>query len=274
MENKYFESLTEVLKTADNQNNKIKELAGDIVKRINGKGKIYIISAGPNADMVNDLFYSFSYLFKFNKEKFLIVQAARKHKVYSAEWKDYENNKSIGAYDATLFKITKDDLIIGLSVTGKTHYINHFIREFKSKGAKTSIITSSNLFGNLDFIDVHLDLSIKEKTIIGLYIGNHTTILKVAIESIFFNVFEELGQIFNNLILTTKVWTKKLFETSLAVFEVLFPEMSKEEVEKLLNECEGEQSVAIVMLIKGISKNSAIKLLKENSYNFKLLNLV
>lgn len=274
MNNKYFESLIETLKIADKQNNKINELANDIIQRIKGKGKIYIISAGPNADMIDDLFYSFSYLFKFNKEKFVIVKAAQKHKLYSEDWKDYENSKSIGAYDATQYRISQNDLIIGLSVTGKTHYINHFIREFKTRGAKTSIITSSNLFGNLDFADVHIDLSIEEKTIIGLYIGNHTTILKAVIENIFFNVFEELGQISNNLILTTKVWTRKLFETSLSVFEVLFPEVSKDEVEKLLKQCDGEQSVVIVMLKKGISKNKALKLLKDNSFDFKALNLV
>ncbi len=263
----YYESLENSIKEILEKRELIEKISNEVSKRIIDQGRIYIISAGAVSDIVNSFISSFDYLFKYNKEKIISISAGKAYKeLYPLKWRHFENNKTIGALDAMEMGINEKDLILSLSSTGETDYVKNFLNESKSLGALTYSITASPQ----EQITEHNNLNITvNKTIQGLYIGNHTTILKAIIEGIMFNSFKNLGQIHNGMILTVDVWTDKLFYTSFEVLSKLSPGLTKEEAKKLLKSSDQQLSIAIIMLMKKISKEKALEELNKVNYDFR-----
>lgn len=273
--NKYFKGLIDTIDKVEQYNNELEYITQEFQNRFNGKGRIILLSAGPIAYMNDYLTESFKYLFKFDWDKLVNIQPGKSYEDYfpknsNKSWRNIENEKSIGAIDTIEMNVTKDDFIIAFSVTGKTNYINQFIKQSKEIGARTALITSSPHATN-DIADVNINLPVENKMIKGLYIGNHTTILKLIIESIFFKTFEDMGQIYNGMILTTNTWTNKLKEISMSVLCEFNSELSIDDGKRILEESDNELSVAILKLSHNIEKEEAKKILEKNNYDFKLI---
>lgn len=265
----YISRLKNALEQIEDRICEFANLQNEIIKRIKNDGKIYIVSAGQMNKIVDSIVNSLDYLFKFEKNKIISIEAAIKYKnILPNSWKHFENNKTIGAIDAIEYNITKNDLIIAISSTGKTHYINNFLTQCKTLGAQTYNLTSANDSNSVDYKFNNINIEL-DKTIGGLYIGNHTTILKVIIESLIFDSFTKLGQIYEGRILTTYVWTKKLFTTSFINLKHFKNDITEDEAKELLIKCDNQLSVAILTITNNVDPIEAKELLEKNKYNFK-----
>ncbi len=274
---KYFDSLQATLNEVEPHIKNMEDISNNFVQRINNGGRIFIVVAGPVAKMTDYLYDSFRYLFKLDWEKIHIIEAARRHEQSfrdKNEWKHLENDKSIGAIDAIEMGINECDYVLGLSVTGNTKYINQFLKQSGDSGAGTAIITSSTKAEELSYIDTTINFQVQNKTVKGLYIGNHTTILKLCVEVIFFDVFEKLGQIINGMIMTTKIWTDKLFMVSMNVLWEIDPNLSIEDGRQLVKESDGELSIAILKLLKNYTTEEAKNILEDNKYDFNKIGIL
>ncbi|BDU67421.1 MAG: hypothetical protein TYPL_0740 [Candidatus Tyloplasma litorale] len=267
----YFKTLIETFKTLEYYKKDFDLIADLLTKKIHDrKGRIILISSGPMINMIQYMVNSFDYLFKIDNKKFLIIEPGKKYiNFYEKNWKKIENDKSIGAFDAKEFLVNKNDLVLAFSVTGKTNYINNFLKQAHQCNAKTIMIKSSSFIDNINFVDIKINIELAKKSIEGLYIGNHTTILKMVFEYIIFKMFENLGQIFEEKILTTKIWTKKMMINSLEVLRSFNPNMSDKELENLIVKAENELSIAIVMSKLNVNIDKAKIILQKNKYNFK-----
>ncbi len=273
MGNDFIDSLISGLKEVKIKQEDITSISAEIIKRINGQGTVLFLAAGPVSKMIDSLVDSLEYLFKYPKGKIKSITSGKKYKeLYEEDWKHFENNRTIGAIDVIELGIQKEDIVIALSSTGKTEYINNFLKESNALGASTIYITTANDEKELESYGKSINITLP-KTINGLYTGNHTTILKVILDRILFHTFEELGQIHNGVILTTNIWTKKLMWTSYQALKYFDDSITEEEAEKLVKECDNELSIAIVMLKTKLSKKEAIDILKKNNYNFKKISI-
>ena len=270
MNNKYVESLKKSLDVFEKNNILFDNIVKKLKDKIYNNGRIIFISTGNTGHSIELLIKSFEYLFKVPKDKFQIIISGEEYKeIDFYNQKEFENNKSIGTISAIEKNISKDDIVIGFSATGKTNYVNAFLKESKEKGAFTSLIISSENNINDSFVDQKITLSLEEKNIKGLYIGNHTTILKIAFELIIFNLFEEIGQIYDGNIMTTKIWTQKLKEVSIETIRKFNSKIEDDEIENLLKETNGELSLILIMIKLNIELKDAIKIASKNNYNFK-----
>ncbi len=274
--NKYFESLIESLENIGMIENEISEAAkkvGDFLK--SDKGRLIIISAGAFSAYINETIKSFRYLFKYDHSRIITIKSGEKYReLLNDESRKIENIKAVGVLDVMEMNVDNDDIVIALSATNSTEHIKYFMKQSHECGAYIINITSpSKGTFKKDYVDLPINLYIKNKTIKGLYIGNHTTILKVIIESIFFEAFKNVGQIVGGMILTTHTWTKKLRNSSFEVLRFFDEHLTNEQAIELLKESENELSVAILKKTKNISNEEAKAILERYKYNFNKIGI-
>ncbi len=70
-----------VISSKDNIND-LSNLSNLIAKKINSKGRIYFIAAGPIAILLKSYIKSLKYLFKYDNNKFFVIEAAKKYANY------------------------------------------------------------------------------------------------------------------------------------------------------------------------------------------------
>ncbi len=272
----YFDSLITSLEDIYKFDESIELTSSYISEKIqSGKGRVIIVSAGVIGSYVKRTVDSFEYLFKYDHSKIVTLKAGDKYRDMNIDdSRRLENVEAVGALDAIEMGINSDDLVISLSVTGSTKHLKYFLKESHDRGAKTVSITSSRQSGfKKEYIDLPIDVNVKNKTIKGLYIGNHTTILKIIIEFIMFESFKNLGQIVNGSIMTTNTWTKKLRDVSIEVLQVFDENITNGEALKLLENSEDELSIAILKLTRGLDNEQAKKLLIEHDYDFNKIGI-
>ncbi len=268
MFNDFISNLISSLQNIDKNKSDIKILRKFILNKINTNGTIYIVAVGPNATMIKELIESFSYLFKIKENKFVLVSVKEEYESQLG-WKHFENNKTIGVISAIEKNVSSKDIVIGLSATGKTNYVNHFLKESDILGAETFLITTSDFENKKEYIKHNIRLELFKKEIYGLYIGNHTTILKVILEAIILSVFEELGQIIDGNIVTTKIWTNKLFDVSYEVVGRLGILITRDKFKALIDLTNGELSLIIIIKKLHVNLEKAKIIAEENNYDFR-----
>jgi len=270
MKSNYIKSIEESLYLFEKNSKKFDFIIEQINKNMkNPKGRVIFLATNQIGNFIKTSIDSFDYLFKFSKNKFnIIISGEYFENIDKEKRKELENNKSVGVISAIENNITKNDVIIGFTATGKTNYVNSFMKESNEKGATTILITSSSTVEEYPFIDKQINLFIKNKTINGLYIGNHTTMLKISFELITFSFFERIGQIYNNDIMTMKIWTKKFRFVSYEIIRKYEPNITDKKIEELIEETNGELSIILTMIKLKLDFISSKKIVEKNKYNF------
>lgn len=266
---KYIKNLINTLEKIDDDV-RIKHLVDIFTKKMTAKGRIVIVSAGANKLIIENLINSFNYLFKIEENKFLFLSLEHAFEEITDNWKELENSKSIGAISAMEHDINSDDIVLGLSSTGRTNYINYFLKQSNNLRAMTILISSSLKSEDKKYIDYNMNFPLINKEINGLYVGNHTTIIKIIFERLFFDVFEEMGQIIDGRILTTRMWTEKLLDISMnTIKKYNVNYLGEKELNEIILESKNELSIVVVMIATNVGKDEALDILKKENYNFK-----
>ncbi len=268
--NDYFQYLHTTIDKIENVHDELFNVSKLIAEKINTAGKVIFISAGPIAELFDNMIKSLRYLFKFDENKFRVIKGAKYYSEFKQieKWKEFENSKSIGALAALESNLDENDLIIAMSVTGKTEYIHSYLEYGESIGANAFLITTSSQ-SNCSLNIKTINVLENNEMINSLFVSNHTTILKMIFESIIFSAFEDNGQIIDGYIHTTKIWTKKLLYTHFEVFKKYKNDITIEEIKELLEKTDNELSVALVMLKLKVSVSEAWQIVELNNFNFK-----
>ncbi len=275
--NGYIDNLKNALSKLQEYNSQLEEISQELFRVLNSeKGKIYILGAGSTADFSKTLIKGLGHHFKYEHDKIVVLEASMNNNFdFEEENIDNENIFSVGVVDAIEANLNDNDIIIALSSTGRTDYINGFIKEAKSTGSKIAYITSPTDINNTHNLEVDYPITIviERKNIYGLHIGNHTTLLKTTLEKILFRVFELKGQIIDGYVLTTNAWTKKLIENSLPTIAKYGKELTYEQAIPIFKKADNELSVIIASLILKVSLEEAKEKVLECGYDFnKLIN--
>lgn len=271
--NNFIINLKSALSKLHNEIPKMEIISEEITNILQSEnGKIYLLATGQTAHMINKLVESFKYLFKFDEDRIVPIIIGMNHEeaININDLRSIESEQSIAAIDALELNLSSNDMIINFTSTEETPYANNMLKSANDLGAKIAIVSSSETSNHSHVeVDYYIHVPLKSKVIENLYIGNHTTILKTALEFIMFKSFENLGQIVDKKVMTTKMWTKRLLETSYESIHDFDSEMTFDEFVSLSEKCEYEFSVVIICLIKSLEPGEAKKLLEKRKYNFK-----
>ncbi len=263
--NDLFTNLNNIL---NNKKHEINDISEKIHENISKNKRIVIIAVGMTASVAKSVI-SEIHRYKLDPSLFVIVSGT---KTYIDSFDDtlfLEEEHSVAIFELDRIKINKDDLIVAISVTGKTKYIFSALAYTKNLGCTTCLISPFNTSEDsskleIDYI-IDTEIDSNEASINIKYI-NSTTIIKVVLENILISSMEKYGRIHQGIIVNTKIDSEKMNDSVISWLvekHSLTTRKSKDIIKK------GNRSLPhiILMLHKNINYEHADLLLEKNNFN-------
>ena len=170
------------------------------------------------------------------------------------------NNKMIGS----------DDIVIGISCSGTARFVLEFLKESKSKGSVTSLITFNDV-DEIKYIDKILRINVGAEIITGSTRMKSGTATKMVLNMISSISMIKLNKTYGNYMVDLKVMNKKLLNRAVNIISSLTG-LNIENSEKILLKSNKSVKNAIIMHELKLSFKESEKLLKK--YNGSLRNLL
>lgn len=264
LRNKIKKSLNFIEKIEDD----IEGLSNEIASMIEYKvGRIIFVGAGISADMAKIIIDELWFNFQIPKGKFISITAGRSYADSLEKWKELEELPQTSAFELGEFNIGPDDLVIGLSSSGKTQYVISALEMAIREGSKTALITDTSNAQLIDKVDFTINTNFGEPIILGLNSADGSTTQKIILDSILYLSLEKSGRIYKKHLVYMIPVSKKIEGYCLKVISNLV-KVDEDEAKKLLFENDGSLELTLISSLKKISTDEARELLSLKKGNF------
>lgn len=251
----------------------IENLSKSIANKIRGDGRIIFIGAGLSAEMPRIILEELWFNFQINRNKFLTITAAKNYNEMMEDWKKLENLSSISIFELNDIGLNNKDLIIGLSSSGISKYIESSLKYAKELGCETAVITNTSKLSTLKYIDHIMNTNFDKPTIKGLASAEGGTVQKVILDILIYNAMLFSGRIYKNRMIYIKPFSEKLEAYAVEAISFIIKK-SLEDSLKILHKNNNSTEIAILTELLGISFINAEKIIKDNNYDFnKIIKL-
>ncbi|WMJ81777.1 N-acetylmuramic acid 6-phosphate etherase [Clostridium sp. MB40-C1] len=172
-----------------------------------------------------------------------------------------EDDKELAIEDLKARKITNKDVLIGITASGNTPYVNSAIKYANELGCRTIGIMCSKSGSIRNICDLTIAVDVGAEVIMGSTRMKAGTAQKMILNMLSTTAMIKLGKTYSNLMVNVKPINDKLKER---VKEIVMLATGKNlaVVEKILMECNYDPKTAIVMIKTGISVKEAHEKLK------------
>ena len=168
-----------------------------------------------------------------------------------------------GAEDVRKLKVSNNDVVIGLSSSGRTPYVIGALKEAHRKGAKTVAIATVNEPKIGYFADVVIAPIVGPEVLTGSTRMKAGTAEKMILNMISTMSMIKIGKAYTNLMIDLKPMSAKLRSRARRILNLL-TDLSSSQA-KIIFECSGRNlKVALVMALANRNKKEAEKALKIN----------
>ncbi len=260
----FKDKINVTLNNLDSIESDILKLSTEISEMIkNDVGRVIFVGAGISADMAKIIIEEMKFNFKLKEGKFISVTAAKSFSGSLDKWKELEEVHQTVIFELGELNLSKDDLLIGLSASGKTKYVLSALDFAIQSNSKTALITDFSdhpMAGKLDF---EINTKMGNPVIIGLNTAEGSTIQKIILDSVIYESMYMAGRIYKGCLVYMESASEKIENYCNSVLMQLVG-IEKEDAVKLLNEHNKELEVALICGIKNISNSEAKDLLIEH----------
>lgn len=189
-----------------------------------------------------------------------IIAGGKKAMFNSSE--DAEDNEEDGRQVIREKEITRKDVVVGISASGRTPFVLGSIREAKKIGALTVGISSNSTSVIKNEVDVAITPIVGPEVVMGSTRMKSGTAQKLILNMITTSVMIKLGKVYGNLMVDLKPTNKKLIDRAVRIV-IYATSVDEETAKKYLKQSDYNPKVAIVMIKANVSKEKAQKLLSE-----------
>lgn len=179
---------------------------------------------------------------------------------------DFQEN---GSEDVKGINFEKNDVLCGLAASGRTPYVLGGIKEAKSRGGKTILITTVNreqAIKNGAIADILICPNVGPEVVMGSTRMKSGTAQKLVLNMITTTAMVRLGKTYENVMIDLQMTNEKLVQRAIKILMMICG-IGYSEAEGLLKNSDGHVKTAIVMQKLDCSKSEAIRAL-EKSNNF------
>ena len=169
-----------------------------------------------------------------------------------------EDSRELGLADIKAVELTPQDILIGLSASGRTPYVLAALEYGKKVGAPNSEMAT--------VADVGIDVAVGPEVITGSTRMKSGTAQKMVLNMISSGIMVRTGKVYQNLMINVQATNEKLVNRGIRIVSQATG-VSFEEAEKVFYESGERVNVAILMLELSISSDEAKKLLEEKDGN-------
>lgn len=246
----------------------IELLIFNLVKSLKNKeSRIIIIAVGGNANLLKAMSWDLSYNLAIEKEKFIVINPGEIWKKEIENWESFSGIRSESVFELNLLKLTKDDVVIGISSSGTNQFIWGAIEYAKSCGCFTSLITNNKSAINKVKANNYILFEIDKYIINNLRSFEGSTSLKVVIDSIMLEAAIKSGRTYKDELIYAK-WNNEFSKNLCVEMICRLTKLNKEESKILFTKAGESTAIAVVMYLKNWNKNDATRAIVENNYDF------
>ncbi len=246
----------------------VDKLSSVIAEMINSdEGRIIFIGAGISPEIAQTIINELWFNFQIKKDKFITLVAAKSFINNLEEWKELEEIKSTSIFELDEIGLNNNDLVIGLSSSGKTEYVVSSLKYAKDLGCKTAILTNAERSLATQYSDIVLNTNQNNPIVSNLNAAEGGTIQKIALDSIIYLAMVKIGRIYKEKLVFMKPVSKKIEKYCIEAIKELTDE-SEEKVISTFNAMGKNMEISTLSLLKDIDEAAARKLLKDNHNNF------
>lgn len=173
-----------------------------------------------------------------------------------------EDNPKDAERDMDEAGVSEGDVVIGIASSSATPYVVGALEYGKSIGTKTAYMICNPKPLTAVEADALIILDVGPEIITGSTRMKSGTATKMALNMISTTTMIRLGKVYGNLMVDLQVVNNKLVDRGSRIIETITG-LPYDESKKMLEKADGSVKTAIVMALKGLTKEEALNALKE-----------
>ncbi|RLF20066.1 MAG: N-acetylmuramic acid 6-phosphate etherase, partial [Thermoprotei archaeon] len=236
-----------------------------MIRALRGKGRVFYVGAGTSGRLgVIDRAELISTFGMSPKKVIPIIAGGIKTMFGPSEMaEDKEEN---GVKIMRKYNVNKDDVVIGISASGRTPYVIGALKEAKRRGATTVAITVNPNAKINRYADIVICPIVGPEVIMGSTRMKAGTAQKMILTMMSTAAMIKLGKVHSNLMVNLLPISTKLRERAKRIV-MMMTGVSYEEAERYLEATNYDIKASILMIRAGVSYETAKALLKEVNGN-------
>lgn len=175
---------------------------------------------------------------------------------------DAEDSEEMGIQVVHDKGISQNDVVVGITASGRTPYVLGAVREAKKIGAVTVGISSNSTSIIKNDVDIAITPIVGPEVVTGSTRMKSGTAQKLVLNMITTAVMIKLGKVYGNLMVDLKPTNKKLVDRAVRIV-IHATSVSEEMAQKYMELSDFNPKAAIVMIKAGVSKEKAEEMLSE-----------
>jgi len=179
-----------------------------------------------------------------------------------------EDSKEAGASDITSVRPEERDVVIGISASGRTPYVEAALRKAVESGARTALICNVPASPMAQFVDVVIAVRTGPEVVCGSTRLKAGTAQKLVLNMISTAAMAKLGRVFGNQMVCVKATNEKLIDRAVRIVTRVTG-VTEEEASQYLTEAGQDARLAILLGITGKTKKECAAVLHEQSGNLR-----
>jgi N-acetylmuramic acid 6-phosphate etherase len=177
-----------------------------------------------------------------------------------------EDKPEEGAREIAEKNVSERDVVCGIAASGRTPYVLGALREARSRGAVTLMVTTNHRFGEQfpdEAIDIVIAPNVGAEVVMGSTRMKSGTAQKLVLNMLTTAAMIRLGKVYGNVMVDLQMTNLKLRERAKRVVMDVTG-VPYEEAVRVLEQCGGHVKTAVVMILAGVSKDEALRRLQAS----------
>jgi len=179
-----------------------------------------------------------------------------------------EDSAEEGARDMARKSLTRNDVIIGLAVSGRTPYTLGAIGYARGKGAKTIAVTGNPGSPITKAAQHSIAVEVGPEVLAGSSRMKAGTMQKMVLNMISTGAFTRMGYVYSNLMVNLHFKNRKLVERGVGIMQRITG-LDRASSVDALTAAGGSLPVALVMIEAGVPRKEAEQRLKDSKGNVR-----
>jgi N-acetylmuramic acid 6-phosphate etherase len=180
-----------------------------------------------------------------------------------------EDSEELGQRDIARRRPTRQDMIIGLSASGRTPYVVAGIAYARARGAKTACITCNHGTPLAGTADIAIVAEVGPEVISGSTRMKAATAQKMITNMITTGAMTRLGYVYEDLMVNVHTQNSKLVEHGIGIL-MRACHITREKAVDVIKSAGRSVPVALVMLKAGVDNPEAVRRLARSDGNVRL----
>lgn len=243
----------------------ISKAINQIIKRIAIGGRVIYIGAGTSGRL--GILDAVECKPTFSTNSFVPIIAGGESAVFKAK-EGTEDSTSQAIKDLKKIKLTKKDIVIGISASGETLYTVSAIKYSKKQKITTISITSNPKSTLSKISDYKIYPKIDSELISGSSRLSSGTAQKIILNLLSSIPMIKTGKVFNNLMIDVQPANKKLIKRAIGIISSIC-EISLNKASILFKQAKKDTKAAIIMHFKGCNLNKAKELFRRSKHDLR-----